>query len=401
VATAFYILVILQIALGLFSLGEGFRWLHMVRGRLAAHTGFYAPVAALICPCKGYEPGLEENLTALTRFDYPNYEVYFSVATNLDPVLKIIERVKAATERPVHIVIAGQPDGCSEKVNNLWRAVESLPEKFDVLVFADSDVRLSRGWLGKLVAPLDNLRVGATTTYRWLVPGTRTGADGFASALASAWNAAVMTLQGRPRESFCWGGGTAIRRKNFVEAQVLETWRGAVSDDFAMTGALRAAGKNIMFCAECLAPTLQTWTPSSLLEFTNRQILITRIYSPRRWRLGAVAHVSYSLTMIYAAVVLIVTMASGSPWIQLALMALVIPLLAAMKGALRIIAINELLPDWKREFDRWSWTWMALAPIVSFLFAWNFVASLVTKKIRWRGIRYQLVSPNTTRILKR
>ena len=57
--------------------------------------------------------------------------------------------------------------------------------------------------------------------------------------------------------------------------------------------------------------------------------LITRIYSPRRWRLGAVAHVSYSLTMIYAAVVLIVTMASGSPWIQLALMALVIPLLAA------------------------------------------------------------------------
>ena len=37
---------------------------------------------------------------------------------------------------------------------------------------------------------------------------------------------------------------------------------------------------------------------------------------------------------------------------------------------------------------------MTLAPIVSFLFAWNFLASLVTKRIHWRGIRYELVSPN-------
>lgn len=397
----FYILVLLQIALGLFSLGQGFWWLHMVRVRAGKHAGFYAPLTAVICPCKGNEPGLEENLTALTRIDYPNYEVYFSLATNLDPALAIIERVKAASPHPVHIVIAGPPEDCGEKVNNLRVAVESLPDKFETFVFTDSDVRLSHGWLAKLVAPLEDTRIGATTAYRCLIPSTRAGGNQFASALASAWNAAVMTTLGHTRENFCWGGGTAIRRKNFAEARVLEAWRRAASDDFAMTNALQRERKAILFCPQCLAPTLQAWKASNLLEFTNRQITITRVYSPRRWRLGALAHGGYSVTMICAVVAIFITMAGGDPWFQLALIALAIPLLAAMKGALRIIAVNELLPEWKPEFDRWSWTWMALAPLVPFLFAWNFLVSLATRRIRWRGIRYELVSVDKTRILNR
>jgi hypothetical protein len=105
--------------------------------------------------------------------------------------------------------------------------------------------------------------------------------------------------------------------------------------------------------------------------------------------------------MIYAVTAILVTMAAGDPWFQLLLIALAIPLLAAMKGGLRIVALNELQPEWKAQFDRWSWAWMALAPVVPFLFSWNFLASLVTRRIRWRGIRYELVSVDRTRILNR
>ena len=215
----FYVLMILQIALGLYSLWDGISWLQMVRRRLSRHAGFYAPVVALVCPCKGAEPGLEENLTALTRFEYANYEIYFSLATSLDPALKIIERVKAASQRPVHIVIAGPPEECGEKVYNLRRAVEAIPPNFEVLVFTDSDVRLPRGWLTKLVAPLQDPRIGATTGYRWVIPSRAIGSGGFASAMASAWDAAIATSLGRARENFCWGGGTAIRRHTFDDAQ--------------------------------------------------------------------------------------------------------------------------------------------------------------------------------------
>ena len=63
--------------------------------------------------------------------------------------------------------------------------------------------------------------------------------------------------------------------------------------------------------------------------------------------MGALAHWAYSLTLIYAVVVILITMIGGDPWVQLALMALVIPLLAAMKGALRTMAVDELLPQWR------------------------------------------------------
>ncbi|HXA76045.1 MAG TPA: glycosyltransferase family 2 protein [Candidatus Acidoferrales bacterium] len=397
----FYLLVVVQIALGLYSLWDGYQWFGLVRGRLSSHAGFYAPVTALICPCKGVEPGLEDNLTALTRFDYANYEIYFSLATSLDPALKIVERVKAASQRPVHIVIAGPAENCGEKVHNLRRAVESLSENFEVIVFTDSDVRLPKGWLTKLVAPLQNARTGATTAYRWIIPSRAIGSGGFASAMASAWNASVATLLGRARENFCWGGGTAIRKSTFNDVRALESWEGAISDDFALTKALEAAGRQIVFCPECLAATLHPWTGSSLLEFTNRQILITRVYAPRRWGMGAAAHGSYVLTLIFAAFVILVQMAGGDPWMNLALIAFVVPFLAVMKGVLRTIAADEMLPEWKAQLRQWSWVWTALAPVVPFLFAWNFIASLSTKRVRWRNIRYELVSPGETRILQR
>jgi len=396
----FYILVIVQIATGAYSLWEGFQWVRMARRRMASHAGFYAPVAAVICPCKGNEPGLEENLTAITSFDYPNYEVYLVLASSLDPALKVIERVKASSQRPVHIVIAGPPDGCSEKVFNLRRALETLPEQFEVLIFTDSDVRAPRGWLGKLVAPLQDSRIGATTAYRWIIP-SRGQDGGFSSALASAWNASVTTLLGRPGENFCWGGGTAILRRTFDDLRVIDAWIGALSDDFSMTKVLAEAHKPIVFCPECLAATLHPWTGSSLLEFTNRQILITRIYSSHRWVMGAVAHLSYSLTLLYSAVVILVAMTGGDPWFQLAVIALMVPLLAAMKGALRTVAVDELMPEWKVVLKKWNWVWVALAPVVPFLFSLNFITSLATKRLRWRGIRYELVSEGTTRILSR
>jgi ceramide glucosyltransferase len=392
---AFYILILQQIFQGIVSLWKGWKWLLMIRQRLGTHPGFYAPRVAVICPCKGAEPGLDGNLASLAGFDYPDYEIFFVLASALDPARNAIERVKAESKRTIHVVIAGSAKDCSEKVNNLRAAVAEAGNGFEALVFVDSDVRLGRSWLSHLVAPLADARLGAATTYRWYFPSQ----GGLASALLSAWNASIATQLAEDARNFCWGGGTAIRTMVFHSIEALEAWKGAVSDDWALTAALQRAGMPIRFVPECLAPTLQDVNTEEFFEFTNRQMILTRVYAPKRWWLAALVHLSYCSTLLFTAFVILSRMLTGDSWMGLFLLMSLVLLLAAGKGALRSVAVQEVLRDWRAKCDETSWAWIVLAPVVPFLFLWNFLVSAFERRIRWRGIRYQLVSPNQTRIL--
>ncbi|MBI3669440.1 MAG: glycosyltransferase [Acidobacteria bacterium] len=391
----FYILVALQILLGLYSLWEGARWLQMVRRRLASHPGFYAPRVALICPCKGVEPGLEQNLAALTDFDYPSYEVFFTLASAGDPAYAVLRRATERSKRPVHILVASPPEGCGEKVNNLRAAVEQLPAEFEVLVFTDSDGRPAHHWLRHLVAPLADARLGAATTMRWYLPNR----GGFWSALAAAWNAPIATYLGEHRNNFCWGGGTAIRRQVFDQVHALEYWRGSVSDDYSLTRGLRAAGRRIHFVPECLVPTLHDVDLHGLLEFTNRQIVITRVYAPQLWALAGLAHLLYSGTVGLGLVGVLAGMLGGQTALHIFLLTLTPPLLAALRGYLRLAAVLDLLPAWKQKLLAYGWAWTLLAAMVPLLYSWNSLMAVFTRRIVWRGVHYLLISPSQTRIL--
>lgn len=391
----FYILVLQQIAQGLLSLWEGWKWLLTARRRLQTYSGFYAPRVAVICPCKGSEQGLEGNLAALLNFDYPNYETFFVVASALDPARTTIDRVSSGKQKPAHIVIAGSPKERGEKVNNLRAAVHEAADRFDVLVFVDSDSRLGRAWLSHIVAPLADATLGAATTYRWYFPNK----GGFPSSLLSAWNAAIATQLGEHGRNFCWGGGTAIRREMFERAAVLEAWEGAVSDDWALTNALERAGLRILFVPECLAPTVGDVNLEQLMEFTNRQLILTRVYSPRRWGLAGLAHLSYCLTLVFAVFAIFARMVDGFSWMGMFLLAVLIVLLSAAKGAFRTVAVQDILREWRTKCDESSWAWIALAPLVPGLFLWNFMISAFERRIRWRGVRYELVSATQTRVL--
>jgi cellulose synthase/poly-beta-1,6-N-acetylglucosamine synthase-like glycosyltransferase len=395
--TLFYLLVVEQVLQGLHNLWGGLSWLRMSQRRVGSHSGFYKPRVALICPVKGVEPGLEQNIAALISFDYPDYEIFFAMASGEDPARKILERLTASSKRKIHTVIAGRPEGCGEKVNNLRAAVQQATEGFDVFVFADSDGRPGRSWLGRLVAPLADANLGAVTTFRWFVRQGR----GFWSALASAWNAPAATYLGEHHNNFCWGGGTAIRRERFEQASVFEYWRGSVSDDLSLTQALRRAGLPILFAPECLVPTVLDCDAAGLLEFTNRQIIIARVYEPRLWGLGGLAHLLYCGAVLSGIALYFDNMIAGAPAIHILLLAMVPPVFSMARGVLRLTAVMELLPDWKSRLLTDGWIWTLLAAVVPFLALWNTAAALFSRQIRWRGIRYQLLSPGQTRILTR
>ena len=395
--TLFYLLVLEQVLQGLRGLWDGLRWLHMAQRRISSHGGFYAPRIALFCPVKGIESGLEQNLAALTLFDYPDYDIFFSIASGDDPARKILEKLAASSKHKVHIVIAGRPDGCSEKVNNLRAAVQQAKQGYDVFVFCDSDGRPARSWLSHLVAPLADPKLGAVTTFRWFFQQRH----GFWSAIASAWNAPAATYLGEHHNNFCWGGGTAIRRERFEQANVLEYWNGSVSDDLSLTAALRRLGAPILFAPECMVPTLFDCDARGLLEFTNRQIIILRVYESRLWKLGGLAHLLYCGAVLSGVGLYFSELVQGAPAVHLLLLAMLPPVLSMARGVLRLTALMELLPAWKSKLLADSWVWTLLAAVVPFLALWNTAVALFSRRIRWRGIGYLLLSPGQTRVLTR
>src|SRR6202165_942828 len=125
----FYSLAIVQIAVGGYLIWQGLQWLGYARRRMFTDPGFNAPRVAVLCPCKGVEPGLERNLVALTEFNHQNYEVFFILASGSDPAAAIVKRVVSSSRVKAHLIVAGQPQECGEKVNNLRVVVEQLPEE--------------------------------------------------------------------------------------------------------------------------------------------------------------------------------------------------------------------------------------------------------------------------------
>ena len=395
--TLFYFLIVEQILQGFFSLWQGLEWLKMARRRASAGPGLYTPRVALICPVKGLEDNLEANLLALTQFDYPQYEIFFAIATAEDPAFRVLERLVAGSKRPAHIIRAGRALECSDKVHNLTAAVGQVGDQFEVLVFADSDGRPSRRWLTRLVAPLKDEAVGAVTAFRWLLPK----GNGFWSALASAWSASAATYLGEGKRNFCWGGGTAIKRQRFEELRILNSWKGAVSDDYALTRALQNNGLRIVFAPECLVPSSPTFNFKSFLEFTNRQLIITRIYAPKLWWVAFIGHLFYCAAILMGIASWFVGSMMGLPSVQFLVLALILPIFASVRGVLRLVAVLELLPDLREQLLSEGWVWVLLAPLVPFVYLYNALVAMFTRKITWRGIRYELISPLRTRIIAR
>jgi ceramide glucosyltransferase len=395
VETLFYYLAVLQIAVGVYLVWHGLRWVQYARRRMRGDPGFNAPRVAVLCPCKGLEPGLERNLIALTEFDYRNYELFFILASPSDSAFSTVKRVAEHSKPPAHVIVAERPEACGEKVNNLRVAIEQLPAEFEVLVFADSDGRPGKFWLRRLVAPLSDKQVGAATTMRWLIPNS----SNLATALLAVWNASIVTMLSEKGRNFCWGGGTAIRRSVFDEIRVFEEWCHSVSDDYSMTRALEHARRSIVFVPECLTPAYVDVDFRGLLEFTNRQILITKVYSQKNWASGAATHFLYCATLVLGLDVTLSNVLATLPAFHLALLTFVPMLLAAIRGGLRVMAATEVLQPLRTQIVGQAWMYIVFGVFIPYLFLLNFVMSLFTRKIRWRGVTYELISPQQTRIL--
>lgn len=363
--------------------------------RLPGDQG-YRPRVVLIVPCKGLDPAFEMNVHAFLAQDYPDMALRFVTATRDDPAHGVLGSILAARpEVQARLLVAGLASGRSEKINNQLAAVADVADAADVLVFMDSDARPAADFVRHLVQPLADSQVGLATGFRWYMPV----GGGVWSFLRSAWNGGGVVFLTDPQANYAWGGAMAIRRETFEAAGVAGRWQHALSDDMTITLAVRERGLGIRFVPRCLVTTHEDCTFGQMLEWTNRQTIIAKVYHPALWWKIAIAHGVGNAILCLGLGLLIARLLGvhHDPLVLAAsLMMLAIVPMEMLNAKVLMPAILDMLPDRRPQLADRFWTYCLLAPAASLLALVNTVFSLGTNRITWRGVTYDMRSPTET-----
>lgn len=408
----FYFFAVGLVYLSYKSFRGGIDYLNFFKKELAEPPSDFTPFVSIIAPCRGLDEDLEENLNALFRQNFPRYEVIFVVDSETDEAVSVIEKLihrrDAETQGNLEnsasprlcgskLVIAGKAESESQKVHNLREAVLHAADESEVFVFVDSDARPSEEWLRNLIAPLADEINGAATAYRWFISKSFS----FASEMRAVWNASIASALGaNVKSNFCWGGSMAMRRETFEKIGMREKWRGTLSDDFAVTRAMNEADLQIYFVPQALAVSVENCSSRELFEFTTRQMKITRVYAPRLWKMSFIGAGLFNVVWFWG-VFNLLFYPSDSVAFWFSLIALVlISAFSIGKSWLRLNAVKLVLKDYENELKKQFWTQNTLWIFSPALFFYNCVCALLSRKIVWRGIGYELVSPVETRVTK-
>ncbi|MBZ5545389.1 MAG: glycosyltransferase family 2 protein [Acidobacteriia bacterium] len=396
----FFVLAALLAIQSLVSLRDGYKFQGFVHRSLQAPRGTWFPSAAVIIPCKGIDADLQVNLASFLDQDYPAYQVVLVVADEKDPAWRFISDhlARHVDGGPkTSLVVAGYVDERGEKVNNLLRGVEAVEGEVEVLVFADIDARPSHDWLRSLLAPLADPQVTVSTGFRWYLPG-----GNIVSQLRAAWDTSVATLLGDHDHNFAWGGSMAIRAADFRRLEIAERyWAHTVSDDYALTRAVREAHGRIHFEPRCLVASREESSFADFLRWSNRQIIITRVYAPRLWWLGLASHLLYCGTLLMGLGLLACPATPFQARAAIALALVAILAFGMAKGHVRTTVARKLFPEESVTLERLGARYWQLAPLVPWVMLYNFLLAAFTRRIEWRGTHYELRSVNQVRVLRR
>src|SRR5439155_8816729 len=119
------------------------------------------------------------------------------------------------------------------------------------------------------------------------------------------------------------------------------------------------------------------------------------------WRSVFIGSAIFVLTFFGGMALVIVRAAMHSSFATPLFLVLIIFALGAMKSHLRLRAVTAVINDERAHSFTSTVAHITLWPLASALYLYNAVAAAVSRRIIWRGITYQLKSPDETVIIRR
>jgi ceramide glucosyltransferase len=367
------VLVVIKIILVCFTFAaNAFYLLSLIAGatffleRRRTETANWQPVSILI-PLAGADFRAYENYARLCRQDYPvDYQIAFGVRERNDSAIPIVEKLKADfPERDIDLVICPEVIGTNLKVSNLRNILART--RHEQIIIVDSDIRVEKDYLRRVLAPLTEARVGLVTClYRATEPpdfAALLEAIGITGEFASG----VLMARWLEGVKFALGSTMATTKSRLQEIGGLEVVADFLADDFMLGNLIARAGYEVRLSEHIVETAMSPVGFAGMMRHQLRWGRSTRISRPAGY-LG--------LLLTYGtALALILCLVDGFSQKSLILLAatLVIRLLVGW-----MIGVH-----WMRDklLRRYFWL-LPLRDLLSFAI---WCLSMVGKHVEWRG----------------
>ncbi|HJT87133.1 MAG TPA: bacteriohopanetetrol glucosamine biosynthesis glycosyltransferase HpnI [Bryobacteraceae bacterium] len=203
------------------------------------------PPLSVLKPLDGVDLGLEENLRTFFEQQYPAYELLFAVRNPDDPAIALVERLRADYPSiPSSMMVTGEPPYPNAKVYSLDRMQAAA--RHDLLVMADSDVRVTPHLLLTVAAEFANERVGLVTCPYRAVPGPGFWSRFEAIGLNTEFLAGVLVARLVEGMHFALGPTLAARRRTLQQIGGFAVLKDYLAEDFVMGQRAAALGWEVV-----------------------------------------------------------------------------------------------------------------------------------------------------------
>jgi ceramide glucosyltransferase len=338
-----------------------------MRVRTSRLTPKKLPAVTILKPLCGAEPETYECLRSFCDQAYDEFQVIFGVRDSDDPALAIVDRLKQEfPQRDLQVVVDRREHGSSRKVSNLANMMALARHEF--LVLSDSDVRVQRDYLARIVAPLLDRGVGIVTcAYRgcprrglWSLLG---------SLFINEWfipSVLVAAMAGS--RSFAFGATIAMRRQVLERIGGFASIADQLADDYRLGELTRRLGLRTVLSEVVVDVCVAERSFGDLVRHELRWLRTIRAIQP----------LGYAFTFVTfgVPVAAVGTLLDGGA-------APAVGLLAATAAARVMLHLSMREPGRNR-------TQLVLLPLrdllISSLWAWSFV----TRHVHWRDERYEV-----------
>ncbi len=218
---------------------------------LPSSQQFGTPPVTILKPLRGAEAEAYATLASFCRLDYPAYQIVFGIQDPRDPVISIVEQLRADFPAcDIALVVNETKHGYNGKVSNLQNALSAA--KHNVLLIADSDIRVAPDYLRRVVKPLQDSRVGMVTClYRGV--SAKTFGDLLENlGLASLFAPEVLMARMLQGVKFALGATIVMRRATLERLNGFAAIADHLADDYELGFAVGTKLNQQVVLSECV-----------------------------------------------------------------------------------------------------------------------------------------------------